>query len=346
MVAKWTVVAALLSWGCGSESSPAGSSGAGGSGASSSNSTSTSTGAAGAPSGIPFDERCAAPDVLACYGFDSAAETDPYLSDSGFSPPAFDGTTFAEGAGAIHMLVEAGSPADSSGSATVDFPEGVGQGETLYVQWRQRFSPEFIDTTYTANGWKQILIHENTSTAGCSDSEIVVTNNGEDRDFPIVYHACNVFHSPVENPVDGDIYEHDLQPGGPTRCLYGWMEDGLDFTEPSDDVDEVACIAYQSDQWMTFQVVVHLNAWCTGTTYEDCPEDSRIELWVTAEGTERIVAIDWPIAFITTTDPATTRYNSLQLTPYNTNKDPAQSHPTAEVWYDSVIISRAPIADP
>ena len=329
---------------CGPSEEETGASGTGGS--TSASSSSGSGASAGAPSGVSFEERCASAEVLACFGFDSEAETTPYLSDSGFSPPAFDGATYAEGAGAIHMLVEAGSPADTSGSAVLDFPEGVGVGETLYVQWRQRFSASFIETAYAANGWKQLLIHENTSTAGCSDSEIVVTNQGEDRDFPIVYHACNIFHSPVENPVDGDIYEHDLQPGGPTRCRYSWMEQGLDFVEPSDDVDETACIGYAADQWMTFQVVVHLNAWCYQTAYDSCPEDSRIELWVTPEGGQRSVVIDWPIAFTTTTDPATTRYDSLQLTPYNTNKDPAQSHPPAELWYDSVIVSRAPIADP
>jgi hypothetical protein len=347
MASKWIVPSVLVLAACSSETQPgATASGAGGSTSSGSSTSTGGSGSGGAPSGVPFEERCAAAEVLACFGFDSAADTDPYLSDSGFSPPEHDGTTYAEGAGAIHMRVEPGSGADTSGSATLDFPPGVGVGEVLYVQWRQRFSASFIETTYEANGWKQLLVHENTSTAGCSDSEIVVTNQGEDRDFPIVYHACNVFHSPVENPVDGDIYEHDLQPGGDSRCLYGWMEDGLDFLEPSDDVGEVACIGYVPDAWMTFQLVVHLNAWCTGVPHDRCPEESRIELWVTTEGEPRRVVIDWPIAFITTTDPATTRYDSLQLTPYNTNKSPAQGHPSAELWYDSVIVSTAPIPDP
>ncbi len=329
---------------CGSESDPW-TPGGGGS-TSTSSTSSSSSGQGGVASGLSFAERCSEAGVLACYGFDSAGETDPYLHDSGFSAPAFDDVMFAEGGGAIHMLVEPGSSADSSGSAVLDFAPGVGVGETLYLQWRQRFSPDFIDTVYDANGWKQLLIHENTSTAGCSDSEIVVTNNGEARDFPIVYHACNIFHSPVENPVDGDQWEHDLQPGGDNRCLYTWMEDGLDFLEPSDDVDELACIGYEPDQWMTFQLAVHLNSWCYETPYEQCPEDSHLELWVTKEGTPPVKVLDWPIALRVTTDPSSTFYDSVQLTPYNTNKDSAQSHPSAELWYDSVVISTARIGEP
>jgi hypothetical protein len=97
---------------------------------------------------------------------------------------------------------------------------------------------------------------------------------------------------------------------------------------------------------MTFQVAVHLAAWCTTMAYEDCPEDSRIQLWVANEGEPSRLVIDWPIAFITTTDPATTRYDSVQLTPYNTNKNPGQAHPPGAVWYDSLIVSKARIPDP
>ena len=37
---------------------------------------------------------------------------------------------------------------------------------------------------------------------------------------------------------------------------------------------------------------------------------------------------------------------SVQLTPYDANKSASQSLPAAELWYDSVIVSRARIGDP
>jgi hypothetical protein len=346
---SWVAIAVLL-LGCSDSEPSEGTDSAGGAASTSSSGSgagSSSSGNGGAPpTGVSFDERCADPNVIACFGFDDSAETNAVLSASGHAAPVHDAATYAEGSGAIHMQVLEGSGADSSGSATLDFGSAVGVGETLYVQWRQRFSASFIDTVYEANGWKQILVHENTSTAGCSDSEIVVTNQGESRDFPIAYHACNVFHSPRENPVDGNQYEFDLQPGGDSRCLYSWMENNLDFLEPSDDVDEVACIGYRPDEWMTFQLAVHVNAWCTSLPYDSCPEDSRLQLWVSYQGESPRLVIDWPIALYTSTDPNTTAYDSVQLTPYNTNKDPNQSHEPAELWYDSVIVSRARIADP
>lgn len=324
----------------------AGGTGATGSGTSTGTTTGTGTGGTGGvDSGLSFAERCAGPEVLACWGFDTAAETEQYLGDSGFSPPEFDDVVFAEGGGSIHMRVLEGSDPYTSGDARLSFPPGVGVGETLYMQWRQRFSASFIQTEYDANGWKQLIINEN-GQSGCSDSEIVVTNAGEARDYPIVYHACNIFHSPVENPVDGNQWEHDLQPGGDNHCFYTWIEDGLDFLEPSDDVDGLACIGYDPDMWMTFQLAVHIGSWCYGIEYEQCPEDSRFELWVTKEGSPPVHVIDWPVALRVTSDPSSTVYDSVTLTPYNTNKNPAQSHPPAELWYDSVIVSKARIAEP
>lgn len=301
-------------------------------------------GGAGAGS---FAERCANPDVIACFGFDTPETTDPYLNDSGHRPPLFDPEVAADGSGSIRMTVAAGSGPDTSGSFTLDFAPGVGEAEALYVQWRQRFSRAFLEADFGpgALGWKQMLIHENTSTAGCSDSEIVVTNT-YDRNFPILYHACGIFESLSENPVDGDVYEFDLQPGGDTRCLYSWIEAGLDFTEPSDDVEEIACVGYLPDQWMTFQVGVQLDRWCTEADYASCLPDSRLSLWVSYEGQPSRLVIDWPFALRTTTDPSTTRYDSLQFTPYHTGKDPGVDHPTGELWYDSVVISRARTADP
>ncbi|MFN0253747.1 MAG: hypothetical protein ACKV2T_43160 [Kofleriaceae bacterium] len=300
------------------------------------------------PQGRTFEERCAEPEVIACFGFDSPSETTPYLNDSGHRPPVFDSALAADGAGSIRMTVAAGSGPDTSGSFVLDFPPGtgIGEGETLFVQWRQRFSRAFLEADFGpgALGWKQMLVHENTSTAGCSPSEIVATS---DRGFGILYHACNVFESPRENPVDGDIYEHDLQPGGPSRCLYSWLERGLDHVEPSDDVDEVACLGYLPDQWMTFAIGVHLTRWCTDADYDACPPDSRLQLWIGEEGASASnLAIDWPFALRATTSPATTVYDSLQFTPYHTGKNPSVAHPTGELWYDSVIISRAPIGDP
>lgn len=357
------VVAALataaVAGSCGDESGESGGAGAAGSGAAASGGSGdgaagpggdgaggTAGGGAGGPGGgATWDERCSAPDVIACFGFDSAGETDPYLSDSGFSPPQFDGAMFAEGTGAVKMRVEPGSGPDTSGSFVLDFSPGIGVGETLYVQWRQRFDEAFLTSDFGGAGWKQMLVHENTSTAGCSDSEVVVNARYGDN-FPVVYHACNIFHAPVENPVDGNVYEFDLQPGGDNRCLYSWLEQGLDHLEPTDDVDELACVGYLPDQWLTFQLAVHLNEWCTMSDYDACPENSRLELWVTTEEGVTTQTLDWPIALRTTTDPATTRYDSLQFTPYHTDKDPSIQHPAGELWYDSVVISRAPIASP
>jgi len=40
------------------------------------------------------------------------------------------------------------------------------------------------------------------------------------------------------------------------------------------------------------------------------------------------------------------KFGKIWLLPYDTGKDPSQSHPTAFTWYDELIISRTQIADP
>ena len=40
------------------------------------------------------------------------------------------------------------------------------------------------------------------------------------------------------------------------------------------------------------------------------------------------------------------KYGKLWLLPYNTNKDPSASHPTAYTWYDELIVSTKRIPDP
>lgn len=300
-------------------------------------------GGAGGSKGRSFGERCADPSVIACFGFDTPAEAAKVLVDSGDSPPEFDGTWAADGAGSIHMRVLPGSGADTSGHASLDIPDVVGEGGSIYVQWRQRFSASFLAPEL--GGWKQVLLHENTSTAGCSDSEVVVVSY-YDAGFPSIYHACGIFQGLVENPVGGDPYEFNLQPGGDNRCLYSWLKTGIDYVEPTDDLAEMACVGYEPEQWMTFQIGVHLGKWCMAKDYADCPRDSRIELWITKEGMPPVHVFDWPLALRATTDPKTTRWGDVMLTPYATGKDPAKKHAPAELWYDSVVVSRSRVAEP
>ena len=269
-----------------------------------------------------FASRCAAPGVIQCFGFDSQAEIAPHVA-CGAACPEWDGAVAVSGGGALRMTIPSQSPADTSGHFRFNFTPGTrhggvdaaypvqfGEGEEFFVQWRQRFSPAFLETFYEkGGGWKQAIVGEGDRPGApaysCTQLEIVVQNNYQ-RGYPQLYHSCG--------GKDG-LYEPIFQDGA---------------------------VDYQADQWMTFQLHVRIGTWYRND--RNYRGDSLIELWAAREGetSRRVVSADYDLA----NDNPAARYGKIWLLPYHTGKDPAQVHPTAYTWYDELIISRQRIADP
>jgi hypothetical protein len=93
---------------------------------------------------------------------------------------------------------------------------------------------------------------------------------------------------------------------------------------------------------MTFQVRIK-----TGPRVNDEWVNSSVTLWIAREGQPSQLAINWgPYNLSAGSAAENLKFGKIFLLPYNTRKDPAQSHPTAFTWYDELIISRTQIADP
>jgi hypothetical protein len=268
---------------------------------------------------LTFEERCAQPGVVKCFGFDSQEETDPFIY------PPYGMTTKrarvvtdikSSGAGSLRFEIPTNTGSDTSGSFWQNFSDDLsvqfGEGEEFYVQWRQRFSPEFLNTFYeSGGGWKQVIIGEGDRpgkwVASCTQLEVVVQDT-EQRGAPEMYHSCG--------GKDGG-YE------------------GLDR--------QVRWMRYRADQWMTFQVSVKIGTWYQNDGKYH--EDSRIRLWVAEAGRPSKLAVNQTHYDIANNDRAA-RYGKIWLLPYHSRKSPAQRHPTAYTWYDELIISKFRIADP
>src|SRR6478672_10472382 len=117
--------------------------------------------------GLTFDERCAQPAVVKCVGFDSPAQTDRFIfPPSGMTVKRARVVTDikASGTGSLRFEIPSNTGSDTSGSFWQNFSDDLsiqfGEGEEFYVQWRQRFSREFLETFYEGNGWKQAIIGE------------------------------------------------------------------------------------------------------------------------------------------------------------------------------------------
>lgn len=282
--------------------------------------------------GADFQTRCHASGVVRCIGFDSQNEVDRYIF-----PPWGEtkkrGVVVtdvkASGAGSLRFIVPSKSPNDGSGSFKINFSDDLsvqfGEGDEFYVQWRQRFSHDFLATFYEGGyGWKQATIGEgdrsDVFTPGCTQLELVVQNVNQ-AGFPQMYHSCG--------GKDGQ-YEQ-LGGGG----------------------------EYVADEWMTFQVHVKIGTWYKSDG--NYAGDSIVQLWVARQGRLSELVVDLsprPFTLLGLTIPGTGRgydlanndpaakYGKLILSPYHTGKNPEQSHPTGFVWYDELIVSTRPIQDP
>jgi len=314
---------------------------------------------------MDFATRCAQPGVVKCVGFDdpsdfntgSGGTNGAYGFNSGIIPPfgtsdytraTRDTTVKASGNSALKFTIPANSGSDSSGTYFTNFSNDLSvqfdSNQEFYVQWRQRFSPEFINTVYRGGGgFKQIIVGTGDQPGGtlfssCSSLELPVFNYYQNG-FPAMYNSCA--GSSAHGPYDGFYeplppYDFKLQNGrAAPGCLYSMKNTG--YFAPNGN-----CFGYVANEWMTFQMQVKV-----GQRVGDVFQNSYITLWGAREGKPSELIIQWgPYSLTAGTAGTNERYGKVWLLPYNTGKDATQTNPVAYTWYDELIISRNKIADP
>jgi hypothetical protein len=311
------------------------------------------------PSGSQdFAARCAQAGVVKCVGFDEVVDFDTGRAsnfNSGFEPDSNgsfaqitrDTSNRASGNSSLRFTIPSNSAANSSGSYYTNFSKDLSvqfdSGQEFYVQWRQRFSPEFVNTAYAGGGGaKQVIVGTGDQPAktysSCSDLELEVGNFNQ-KGFPIMYNSCS--GSASHPAYDGfyepfGAYDFKLQNGRPAPyCLYSQSSSG--YFAPNGN-----CFGYVANEWMTFQMRVQI-----GTRVGDEFKNSYVTLWGAREGKPSELIIQWGPYNLTASDPATNqRFGKIWLLPYNTGKSSSTAYPVAYTWYDELIISRNKIADP
>jgi len=267
---------------------------------------------------LSFDQRCLLAGVVKCVGFDHPERIEPFIY-----PPweekekrgSIDFSQKASGMGSLRFKIPTHTAADTSGSFWQGFSTDTGhlfsEGDEFYVQWRQRFSPEFLDTIYQdGGGWKQVIIGQGDRPGiiaySCTPIELVVQNTYQ-RGYPQMYHSCGA--------KDGHYEEFE----------------------------RVSPIKYRAEEWMTFQVHIKIGTWYKNDGNYN--RDSTVELWVAREGYQSQLAIRNKYYDLASEDP-TAGYGKIWLLPYHTGKNHKQNHPIAYTWYDDLIISTNRIPDP
>ena len=100
-----------------------------------------------------FATRCSKPGVLKCIGFDS---DDDIRHNVNLFPAAggqwrgdIDTSVRASGNGSLRFVIPSGSGPNASGYYSTTMGQKFGPGDTFYVQFRQRFSPEMLNTRFS-----------------------------------------------------------------------------------------------------------------------------------------------------------------------------------------------------
>src|SRR6266849_1204040 len=113
------------------------------------------------PGAQDFPTRCAQPGVIRCVGFENASDITGTYGDnsgitSGATTPSLDTSVKASGTSSLKFTIPSMSSADTSGSYFTNFSSDLsvqfGENQEFYIQWRQRFSPEFLNTFYQGGG--------------------------------------------------------------------------------------------------------------------------------------------------------------------------------------------------
>ena len=120
-----------------------------------------------------FASRCAAAGVLKCVNFDTDADFNrgaggnqgawgarsgfiPLGGTSDYSRVTRDTGQAADGASSLRFTIPSQSGSDVAGAWFTNFSDDlsyqVGEGQEVYVQWRQRFSSELLTTRYSPEG--------------------------------------------------------------------------------------------------------------------------------------------------------------------------------------------------
>jgi hypothetical protein len=297
-----------------------------------------------------------------CFGFDTAAEfntgnggsSGAYQQNFGIMPPygtsdysraTQDTAVRASGGSSLRFTVPSNSGSDSSGTFFTNFSNDLsvqfGANSEFFVQWRQRFSPEFLKNM-SGGGWKQIIIGTGDQPAkwysSCTTLETVVNNNYY-RGFAQMYHSCSGSTSHgAYNPFEEAFgaYDYKLQNARPSPyCLYSQANSS--YFAPTGN-----CFGFVANEWMTFQIHIKI-----GPRVGDEFVGSYVTLWIARDGKPSEPVITWgPYNLSAGSAADNQRFGKLWLTPYNTGKNASVSHPVAYTWYDELVISRNRIADP
>ncbi len=291
---------------------------------------------------VDFAERCAAPGVVYCNGFDSAEDLaggTVGLNCNDANKASLSSGHKASGDSSLMFEFTAGvSCSNIAGNWQYTHPDGFGAGDDLYVQYRFRASPEYFSNN--EDFWQSTVKQMNIHGVGSSCQNTETTHILYQRSMQF-YHTC------AGIGLVADLYNGRFLPRcdqgaclvnqgsklrkGPNagyNCDSGYPRAGKG--------NGVGCFWPSPNKWYTIYIHYDLNS--------QGGNDNGYYAWESHDGGPYLQYLnidgDGPWA-----EGGSTKYQNFWLETYMTElREPARS--TAYLWYDEFIISRQPIRAP
>ena len=285
--------------------------------------------------------------------------------------PAFDRELRTSGSGSVRFAVTPRSSASSAGYCQINFtPDNsvqFGEGDSFFVQFRVRFSCDLLYTDCDPHsaGYKKQRRGFRSKT-GTTTFKVSIINGGDhpQLDFPV--NACTFQQLVLLGSSDGSIqgfhscgwYDGHAFRLRPSRATGKTMVDrqpirksetdkvrGCYNNNPDTGLPQAAawheCMLWEADEWMTVTQRVTIGRWADKV--KQTPRTSNVRVWVARQDQAPQLVIDYDRNLRRPEKPFM-RYGKVWLVPHLTNKDPTEDHPVGYMWFDELIVSRAPIA--
>ena len=214
------------------------------------------------------------------------------------------------------MLVDIPPTAgEGPGNVIVTLGKDFGEGSSLYIQWRQRFSPAMVDGALGGVGFKQFVLYDQSPSGNV---ETYMLNQGY-RGFPVI--AAAMGRQQMQKRVNGS-----------TALM--WNAEGVICSQS----DMTRCLKYHPNEWMTFYYEQHIGNW-------DQP-NSTVKAYMAREGQPLQQFIHFDKEWQFNKDEETSAYRRIWLGPFSNGRTANGNYPAASTWFDELIISTQPIPDP
>ncbi len=288
--------------------------------------------------------------------------------------PTIDTTTKVSGAGALKFTIPPGSSGAAAGSywanPAADLSIRFGAGQTYYVQFRQRVTASYFPSILVDNGkihWVSATpdlpgctpstLASGNCFASCSENEFVNQNyyGVASEALPRWYFGCpgNNTYQPIEPVTPGQYKLQNARTG--VGCTYDNVNAGNIFPPKGN------CFPYYPDQWVTYSYKIALGSLGTGAVggrcydasnpgsitpnLQNCYYGSQIQARMGLDGQPLEEVLNWtgPVIAKDQTNPTELKYGKVWFSPYT---GVATIPSGAAMWFDELIISTSPIADP